>query len=574
MIHAFMNTDAFGGLMTLMAVSALIVLILMIRRPIAKRFGAQVAYCLWLIPFARLAIPPLPDAWTLGSAALTPSARSVTDIALQQTHAAPSNTAFQHVTIAAPADIAPLLGANSSAAAGPSLWISISIGLLAVWGIGALFLTARGILRQRAYLKIIHSDLIAPSDDLTHMAMTLAKQIGLSRTPQVALSLVTSGPIVTGLARPIVLLPAWFEQDYTPSEQRAAIAHELTHVKRGDLWAIQLSEIFVAALWFNPLAYIARRSFRCDQEAACDSDVLRSGAATPHQYGSTLIKAVRLSQGDKTPAFAAGLPHNNEIKQRLVLIAAPVPSTRKRLAGTGLTALAGAAALLLTATTAIAHPAPDGELEGAVDGPTVHGITLDGHTIHINGKKVEGRKFELLSDPFEDVGPNDAEMKRIDEITHNNKAAFMDTMPPMPPAPMPPDFDVHEQLALDSGANAESHAASIEEWATEYETKMQVWEASYGASMREWETKYDARIKEWEAKHSTQTHEWEEQLESEIRSVFDQAFEDRIEDASDTLNRLIYQCKDADLGVDEEQVFEQARGDGKIFKIKCTGTDA
>lgn len=568
MIHAFMNTDIFGGLMTLIAVSALIILVLMIRRPIAKRFGAQAAYYLWLIPFARLALPPLPDAWTLSSAALTPSAATLANTSLLQIPATAANTAAPHLAMAAPtpADIAPLLGAGSSAAAGPALWVSISIGLLAVWGIGALFLTIRGVLRQRAYMKIVRSDLIAPSADLTNMAAALAKQIGLSRPPQIALSLVTSGPIVTGLARPIVLLPAWFEQDYTPSEQRAAIAHELTHVKRGDLWAIQLSEFFVAALWFNPLAYIARRSFRCDQEAACDSDVLRSGAATPHQYGSTLIKAVRLSQGDKTPAFAAGLPHNNEIKQRLLLIAAPAPSTGKRIMGAGLTTLAGAAALMLTATTAIANPAEDG--------PTVHGITLDAHIIYINGEKIEGRTFELLSDPFSDIGPDAAESQRIDQLTQDTQAAFMDTMPPMPPAPTPPEFDMPAELDHQVGSTTESHAASIAEWATTYETKMQVWEATYGASMREWETKYEAQIEEWEAKHSAQTSIFEEKLEAEIKNVFGQAFESRVEDASRTLDRLIDKCKDADLAVDEAQVFEQARDDGKVFKIKCTGTDA
>ena len=46
-------------------------------------------------------------------------------------------------------------------------------------------------------------------------------------------------PVVTGLFRPAVVLPAWFAQDYSRTEARAAIAHELTHVKRGDLWALQ-----------------------------------------------------------------------------------------------------------------------------------------------------------------------------------------------------------------------------------------------------------------------------------------------------------------------------------------------
>ena len=44
---------------TLVWTGALIAAVLMLRRPVTRYFGPQVAYALWLLPFARLVLPPL-----------------------------------------------------------------------------------------------------------------------------------------------------------------------------------------------------------------------------------------------------------------------------------------------------------------------------------------------------------------------------------------------------------------------------------------------------------------------------------------------------------------------------------
>ena len=44
---------------TLLATTGLIVLVLLIREPVRRHFGARVAYGLWLIPAARLLMPTL-----------------------------------------------------------------------------------------------------------------------------------------------------------------------------------------------------------------------------------------------------------------------------------------------------------------------------------------------------------------------------------------------------------------------------------------------------------------------------------------------------------------------------------
>ncbi|MDB5720947.1 MAG: hypothetical protein JWP15_1565, partial [Alphaproteobacteria bacterium] len=46
---------------TLAGSTLLMLLVLALRRPVARIFGALWAYALWLIPAVRLILPPLPD---------------------------------------------------------------------------------------------------------------------------------------------------------------------------------------------------------------------------------------------------------------------------------------------------------------------------------------------------------------------------------------------------------------------------------------------------------------------------------------------------------------------------------
>ena len=52
-------TDWLPG--TLLATTGLIVLVLLLREPVRRHFGARVAYGLWLIPAARLLMPTLSE---------------------------------------------------------------------------------------------------------------------------------------------------------------------------------------------------------------------------------------------------------------------------------------------------------------------------------------------------------------------------------------------------------------------------------------------------------------------------------------------------------------------------------
>jgi len=373
---------------TTLGVTTLVLLVLLLRKPVAKRFGAGAAYALWALPLIRLVLPPLPSGWSLWSSVTVGSGEAVPSA---------ERMGAETITMIADAPSAGIVGMSNQPPMPPappeiamSSPINWALVIATVWAIGAAVALGLTIYRHRKFMQVVDAEVEPANGKLQMMAEDTAAEIGLRRKVRVCTSLISSGPMVPGLVRPTVLLPVWFEEDYSRDEQRAAMAHEFTHVKRGDLWALQFAYAGMALQWFNPLAHWALRAFRSDQEAACDADVLRCTSMTPRAYGAALVKAVKLSMPERTKIMPAGLPLTHAIKDRLVLMQTPQPSFKKKILGGGLTAIIGAAAMVATAS---AHPPEK-------DSITINGITISDGELTINGKTYEDRRFVLLDEPF------------------------------------------------------------------------------------------------------------------------------------------------------------------------------
>lgn len=371
------------ALETTIGVTALVVLVLLLRRPVAKRFGAGAAYALWALPLVRLVLPPLPSNWvfrpSLGADAAAPAAFAPPAPPVVEEGITFVVRASEGVPVLLDPPL-PTLPQISTAS--PIDWAGL---LISVWLVGAVIAFALTMYRHRKFMEAVDIEAEDANPALQEMASETAAEIGLKRDVRVCSSYIPDGPMVTGLTRSVVLLPAWFEEDYSLSEQRAAIAHELTHVKRGDLWALQCANIAMALQWFNPFAHLALRAFRRDQEAACDADVLRRTTMTPRAYGGALVKAVKLAHGNRNRLMAAGLPLNHAIKDRLMLMQNPVPSFTKRLAGASVVALVGAMAMFATAS------AQEKDTQ----------LTINNGELTIDGKTYTDRRFILLDDPID-----------------------------------------------------------------------------------------------------------------------------------------------------------------------------
>ena len=288
--------------------SLVMLLVLAIRRPFALLFGAGPAYALWLLPAARLLLPPLP---ALGTPALIPSL---------------------DIVVAAGDPAVPLTSATGS-------WID---GLLLAWAAGtAAFLAWQWLLYRRFLTRLSLS------------SRSLGDHGGLPLVESGAVP----GPLALGLLDRRIVVPPDFTQRYSDAERRLALDHELVHHRRGDIWCNLAALLVLALNWFNPIAWFAFRAFREDQELACDAAV--AARAEPQQrraYAQALVKAA------SRPGQIAVCPlnHVDQLKRRLKMMNSHRRSRLRLIGGSAaVVMLAGVSASFGSAS--IAHPHPEGE---------------------------------------------------------------------------------------------------------------------------------------------------------------------------------------------------------------------
>ena len=274
---------------TFVAVTLLMIMVLLLRGPVARAFGAGWAYALWAVPALRLVLPPLPqlapDLWF------------------------PSVISIPTAEMAAPLP----------AQAGPGQWVPF---MLAMWAGGAVIFLILQWLGYRAFLSRIRDSARPARPPL----------FGGIRT---WISEAVDGPLALGVIERRIVLPGNFSRRYNPVERRLALEHELVHHRRGDIWWNLVATLVLAIFWFNPVAWLSFRAFRSDQELACDAAVARTASLDERcDYARALVKSA------SRPGLIAACALNpaGELKRRLKMMRGH-RSSRLRSTG-GIVALA------------------------------------------------------------------------------------------------------------------------------------------------------------------------------------------------------------------------------------------
>ena len=298
---------------TLVATSALVLLVLLVREPVRRLFGARVAYGLWLIPAARLLMPTLTQTVERTVPQASTAGPFVPEIAAE-----------------------PML-LSTVAAPGPSLieqlggWPTV---LLILWLGGAAGLFMARMLAFRRERRAI----LAEGVELGRLG-----SIRIIQSPDVR------GPLAFGIFDRVISIPVDFETLYDHRERRMALDHELAHHRSGDLIANLFAFVLLCLQWFNPLAWVAHAAFRFDQEAACDARVLDKAKGHDRaDYGRAIAKAA----SGRALLFASALDRRNTLHRRLKSMLSN-PTAGRRLTGRLVVLAAVTVALPLTASRAI-----------------------------------------------------------------------------------------------------------------------------------------------------------------------------------------------------------------------------
>jgi beta-lactamase regulating signal transducer with metallopeptidase domain len=114
-----------------------------------------------------------------------------------------------------------------------------------------------------------------------------SRAVRLKKLPRLAESEIVLVPVALGVRRSCILLPATW-RDWDDAELDAVMAHEISHVKRGDALTQRLSLLHRAAFWFSPLSWWLDRRIAELAEEASDEAALAHGADRT-RYAETLL---------------------------------------------------------------------------------------------------------------------------------------------------------------------------------------------------------------------------------------------------------------------------------------------
>ena len=291
--------------------SAAMLLVLVIRRPFAALFGAGPVYALWLLPALRLVAPPLPS-WS----------------AVELPNLIPPQTVIL---------IAEDMAAPVPPAGGPGQWVPL---LLAIWAAGAACFLLWQFWSYHSFARGLDRD---------------ARDLGTHRGVRLIESGAVEGPISLGLFRRRIVVPRDFESRYTSEERALALDHEAIHHRRLDLWWNHLGLLILALNWFNPVAGLAFKAFRADQELACDAAVAASADTDArHDYARALVKSA------SRPGLIAACPlnHADQLKRRLKMMKFHKPGRLRMFGGAAAIAMLGGVSLAFGSAGQAAQPAP------------------------------------------------------------------------------------------------------------------------------------------------------------------------------------------------------------------------
>jgi beta-lactamase regulating signal transducer with metallopeptidase domain len=252
--------------------------------------------------------------------------------------------------------------------------------VLAIGGVSLLLLLRMAIGIIGVWSVVRRS--ISVTDDAALRELDAARgYVGLHRRVRLLRSTSVSVPVVWGLFKPVLLLPA-SSADWTRERLRVVLLHELAHVKRLDGVTLIITKAAVAVFWFHPLAWSLERLSRAECERACDDLVLASGTKAS-DYAEHLLQIARaLPEADPFRSVTLAMTRRSQLEGRLLSILHPQLS-RSSFSARAVSMASTAALILIIPLAAVRLVAAPGE-GTSQNTPTPEGIVEIGPSVASN----------------------------------------------------------------------------------------------------------------------------------------------------------------------------------------------
>ncbi len=277
-----------------------------------------------------------------------------------------------------------------------------------IWAAGAMVCLLPIMLGHLGLRRLERTTKPATGDMWQRLSAEIAAALGLTRNVTLLRSETRAMPMIWGLFRPRLLLPADCDT-WCDDRRRVVLLHEMAHAMRWDCLIKFVGHLVCALHWFNPLVWFAFKRMQNEAERACDDLVLSSGSV-PGDYANHILEIARdLRSGLLTAHSSIAMARPGSLEGRLLAILDPKQSRRK-LTRTRILIAAVLVAAIVVPISILKATSP-GDISKDSDTPTTEepasidvtdsanedarDVTCAGRVIDENGKPLAGITVEV-----------------------------------------------------------------------------------------------------------------------------------------------------------------------------------
>ncbi|MBC7896778.1 MAG: M56 family metallopeptidase [Cytophagaceae bacterium] len=225
-------------------------------------------------------------------------------------------------------------------------------GIMVLYWLGVLAVLFPMLVARSRLARMLPGATVLDDAGWRRLVDGLRESSGVRRPVRLVMSPAVRVPMTWGLLHPVIVLPS-AAAAWTPSQRRAALLHELLHVRSSDPAFVIAARVACACFWFHPGVWWVASRLAQDAELACDDRVLLAGVRRS-DYAELLARA--LDGTTRLPAGALALVRHAGLRDRLhaIVDTSRVLRAPSRLAGV----VAVAATFAVAAPVATVRVAP------------------------------------------------------------------------------------------------------------------------------------------------------------------------------------------------------------------------
>lgn len=195
--------------------------------------------------------------------------------------------------------------------------ISLRVGVC-IWILGMIAFLIIKLLEYKGFKKVFKIETQEMDDKIFSIFKQTKTELNIKGKINLIINNHISSPMTCGVIKTVVIIP---KINMSDDEWRYVFLHELTHIKRRDLWLKIVAMLACAIHWFNPLIHIAFKNLDKLCEFSCDEEVMKKILLEERKsYGMTILNVLEHSKTINTAWYPALCSTKDRVKERITMI--------------------------------------------------------------------------------------------------------------------------------------------------------------------------------------------------------------------------------------------------------------